>query len=182
VARGLENGPKIGLPAGPRGSDEWPQMPAVCEVPARPKSAKKNVSDRETGGGKLTRRKHSFRWGSLNDHVGARRHHRGACKQGRGPLCSQDGDEGARPLGHRCRVKRAAPASARRHAVPFAFEDNGNEGVIRRSQPLLRQNEVGCGGSLRTLFPARLRARSGAYHALPAARQGRIDFGAHELR
>jgi hypothetical protein len=38
----------------------------ILRVPARPKSAKKNVSDRETGGGKLTRTKHSFRWSSLN--------------------------------------------------------------------------------------------------------------------
>jgi hypothetical protein len=45
---------EIGLPAGPRGSDEWPQMPAVCGVPARPKSAKKNVSTGETGGGRGT--------------------------------------------------------------------------------------------------------------------------------
>ena len=43
---------EIGLPAGPRGSDEWPQMPAFCGVPARPKSAKRmsrigRLADRE---------------------------------------------------------------------------------------------------------------------------------------
>jgi hypothetical protein len=47
-------------------------------------------------------------------------------------------------------------------------------------RPQCSGNNVGCGGSLRTLFPARLRARSGADHALPAARQGRIGFAARD--
>jgi hypothetical protein len=45
---------EIGLPAGPRGSDEWPQMPAFCGVPAADDHREKNVPTGETGGGRGT--------------------------------------------------------------------------------------------------------------------------------
>jgi hypothetical protein len=46
---------EIGLPAGPRGSDEWPQMPAFCGVPAADDHREKNVPTGETGGGRAIR-------------------------------------------------------------------------------------------------------------------------------
>jgi hypothetical protein len=58
--------PKVGLLAGPGGSDNWPGMAAFCGVPAADQERKKNVPNARTGGGKLTRREHSFRWASLN--------------------------------------------------------------------------------------------------------------------
>jgi hypothetical protein len=68
----------MGLAAAARGSDKWPQMPAFCAVPPAHEGRKKNVPTDETGGGKLTRRKHSFRLGSLDDHIGAQPRRRGS--------------------------------------------------------------------------------------------------------
>ena len=59
--------PETGLSGRVRGSETQPRMPAFCAIPAGGKRREKNVSTEETGGGKLTGRKHSFRWGSLND-------------------------------------------------------------------------------------------------------------------
>jgi hypothetical protein len=56
--------PKTGFRAGTRGSDEWPESPAFCAIPVGGKRRKKNVATGQTGGGKLTGCKHSFRWAS----------------------------------------------------------------------------------------------------------------------
>jgi hypothetical protein len=57
--------PEMGFRASAHGSEEWPQTAALCAVPAGAQRRKKNVFNGQTGGGKLTRREHSFRWGSL---------------------------------------------------------------------------------------------------------------------
>jgi hypothetical protein len=49
-AGGDEKWPKMGLQAGPRGSEEWPQRRAFCAIPAGDKRRKKNVPTGETGG------------------------------------------------------------------------------------------------------------------------------------
>jgi hypothetical protein len=66
ASRRDEKWPKMGPQACPRGSEEWPQKPAFCAIPAGDKRRKKNVP---TGGGKLTRRKHSFRAASRDARV-----------------------------------------------------------------------------------------------------------------
>jgi hypothetical protein len=60
-----EKWPKMGPQACPRGSEESPQKPALCAIPAGDKRRKKNVPNGKIGGGKRTGRKHSFRWASL---------------------------------------------------------------------------------------------------------------------
>jgi hypothetical protein len=60
--------PEMGPPVTARGSDGRPEKPKFRGVPAGAERRKKNVPTGENGGGKLTRRKHSFRWGALNDH------------------------------------------------------------------------------------------------------------------
>jgi hypothetical protein len=45
-----EKWPKMGLQTDPHGSEEWPQRPAFCAIPAGDKRRKKNVPNRETGG------------------------------------------------------------------------------------------------------------------------------------
>ena len=54
ASRRDEKWPKMGLQAGPRGSEEWPQRPAFCAVPAGAESMEKNVPNGETGGGRGT--------------------------------------------------------------------------------------------------------------------------------
>jgi hypothetical protein len=46
-----EKWPKMGPQACPRGSEEWPQKPAFCAIPAGDKRRKENVPTGETGGG-----------------------------------------------------------------------------------------------------------------------------------
>src|ERR671919_1594154 len=58
--------PEMGLAAAARGSDKWPEKPTFCGFPTADQERKKNVPTGATGGGKLTGREHSFRWGSLN--------------------------------------------------------------------------------------------------------------------
>ena len=60
-----EKGPKMGFRAGVRGSDKGPEKPTFCGFPTADQERKRNVPTGETGGGKLTRREHSFRWGAL---------------------------------------------------------------------------------------------------------------------
>jgi hypothetical protein len=55
--------PKMGSRASARGSDKRPQRPKFCAIPTGLERQKKNVPTGETGGGKLTRRIHSFCWG-----------------------------------------------------------------------------------------------------------------------
>ena len=56
-----EKRPEVGLSRGPGGSDNLPGMAAFCGIPTANQGRKKNVPNGRTGGGKLTRRKHSFR-------------------------------------------------------------------------------------------------------------------------
>jgi hypothetical protein len=49
-----EKWPTMGLQAGPHGSEEWPQRPAFCAIPAGDKRRKKNVPNGKTGGGRGT--------------------------------------------------------------------------------------------------------------------------------
>ena len=60
-----EKRPELGLSSGPGGSDNLPGMAAVCGIPTADQQRKKNVPPGHVGGGKLTRSKHSFRWGAL---------------------------------------------------------------------------------------------------------------------
>jgi hypothetical protein len=57
----------MGLGTCARGSDKWPRRPAFCAFPTGAQRTKKNVPTGQTGGGKLTRRKHSFRVASRNN-------------------------------------------------------------------------------------------------------------------
>jgi hypothetical protein len=50
-----EKRPKTGLAAGARGSENGPQRPAFCAIPAGDKRRKKNVPNGQTGGAKATR-------------------------------------------------------------------------------------------------------------------------------
>jgi hypothetical protein len=61
--------PKMGFGGCPRGSDKWPEKPTFCGFPTADQEPKKNIPNGQTGGGKLTRRKHSFRWGALKHHA-----------------------------------------------------------------------------------------------------------------
>jgi hypothetical protein len=61
--------PEMGSRAGARGSDKWPEKPTFCGFPTADQERKENVPNEQTGGGKLTRRKHSFRWGALKHHA-----------------------------------------------------------------------------------------------------------------
>jgi hypothetical protein len=54
ASRRDEKWPKMGPQACPRGSEEWPQKPAFCAIPAGDKRRKKNVPTGETGGGRGT--------------------------------------------------------------------------------------------------------------------------------
>jgi hypothetical protein len=86
--------PEVGVAVVLCGSDKRPEKPTFCGFPTADQERKKNISTDETGGGKLTRRKHSFRWGTLNHHhAGVRPHDEGVCKQGRRPRGNQHSDE-----------------------------------------------------------------------------------------
>jgi hypothetical protein len=50
-----EKGPKMGLLAGPSGSDNLAGMPAFCGFPTADQERKKNVPNGQTGGGRGTR-------------------------------------------------------------------------------------------------------------------------------
>jgi hypothetical protein len=60
-----EKRPEVGLSRGPGGSDNLPGMAAFCGIPTANQEQKKNVPNGRLGGGKLTGREHSFRWGAL---------------------------------------------------------------------------------------------------------------------
>jgi hypothetical protein len=55
----------MGFEARPHGSDNSPGMATLCGFLTADQEQEKNVPNGQTGGGKLTRRKHSFRWGAL---------------------------------------------------------------------------------------------------------------------
>jgi hypothetical protein len=55
----------MGLTAGAGGSDKWPEKPTFCGFSTTDQERKENVLNGRTGGGKLTGREHSFRWGAL---------------------------------------------------------------------------------------------------------------------
>ena len=57
---------EVALSRGPGGSDNLPGRAAFCGLQGPIHTLKKNVATGQTGGGKLTRREHSFRWASLN--------------------------------------------------------------------------------------------------------------------
>jgi hypothetical protein len=88
-----EKRPEVGLSRGPGGSDNLSGMAPFCGIPTANQGRKKNVLSGKTGGAKLTRCEHSFRWSALNHHAGAQPHDQGVYKQGRGPRRDQDGDE-----------------------------------------------------------------------------------------
>jgi hypothetical protein len=56
-----EKPPEVGLSRRLGGSDNFPGMAAFCGIPTADQEREKNVPNSETGGGKLTRSKHSFR-------------------------------------------------------------------------------------------------------------------------
>jgi hypothetical protein len=55
-----EKRPDTGFPGRVCGSDKWPEKPMFCGFPTADQQRKKNVPTGATGGGKLTRTKHSF--------------------------------------------------------------------------------------------------------------------------
>jgi hypothetical protein len=146
-----EKPPEVDPRAGPHGSDNLPGMAAVCGLPTADQELKKNVPTGRLGGGKLTRRKHSFR--NLTTRHGAAA--AGELKKQRGPYAS---------ITYPCGPRRDRRAAAR------------NRGRLANPRPRLRH--PGSGRSPRASRAHRRSAeRATSSGSPPGCRWRAVPFG-----
>jgi hypothetical protein len=139
--------PKIGLPAGARGSDKCLETPKFCGISADASGRIENVPTEETGGGRGTVVEPSlslFQW--VTNYTDCS----GCCLENRGPLWRSRRGTGSAPRATRPSGPRAEKARA--HSMCGAAEANRLQSYSRASRPSVVGERSSASGSVAREF------------------------------